>query len=265
MSSRIILFWLLLAISSSLPTALANETELGHVAICEDDTEVFPMTYYSREGNRKDNKLTGFTIELIERVFAKYKISWDIELIPWSRCLYEVKKGKKYQMLLNAVSNEQRRKDYHFSAPHFEAKNFYFYSKDKYPNGLPIESPADLDNYVLGGVYGYDQTVFGIEEEQVLIHSKSLPKLIQMMYLGRFDVFMAGSDAVPWMEKAFPELNIKSKLGYAPLKGTKGTYFHFMLSKQWSGAKQMQQLLNKEMALMQESGEWQLLVNKYEN
>lgn len=248
-----------------LQTAHAEENAIGPIAICEDDTEVFPMTYYSRESNRKDNKLIGFTVELIERIFYKHKISWDIVLIPWSRCLHEVKKGKKYQMLLNAVSNEQRRRDYYFTGPHFEAKNFYFYAKEKYPNGLPINSPADLSNYVLGGVYGYDQTVFGIKEEQVLIHSKSLPKLIQMMYLGRFDVFMAGSDAVPWMRKAFPELNIDTRLGYAPLKETEGTYFHMMLSKQWPQAKKVQTLLNKEMALMQESGEWQTLLDKYEN
>lgn len=265
MSFRIVLlvFTLVLIVFSKM--GYASLTKIGHISICEDDTEVFPMTYYERENNRKEQKLTGFTIEFIERVFTKHNITWDIVLIPWSRCLREVKAGDKYQMLLNAVSNEQRRADYHFSEPHFEAKNFYFYSKEKYPNGLKIESPDDLDNYLLGGVYGYDQTVFGIEEEQVLIHSKSLPKLIQMMYLGRFDVFMAGSDAVPWMEKAFPELNIKSRLGYAPLKGTKGAYFHFMYSKKWPAAKQVQQLIDKEMALMKASGEWQRLIDKYEN
>lgn len=248
-----------------ISTALAAEPRIGHISICEDDTEVFPMTYYDRKRGNQEKKLTGFTIELIDRVFMKHNISWDIVLIPWSRCLREVKKGNNYQMLLNAVSNKQRRQDYHFSAAHFEAKNFYFYSKQKYPNGLPIESPKDLANYLLGGVYGYDQTVFGIDESQVLIRSKSLSKLIQMMYLGRFDVFMAGSDAVTWMEQAFPELNIKSRLGYAPLKGTKSTYFHFMYSKNWPAAKQVQQLFDTEMAEMKASGQWQQLINKYDN
>lgn len=234
-----------------------------HISICEDDTEVYPMTYYDRTEQQQQQKLTGFTLDIIKRVFAKHNITWQIDLIPWSRCLYEVKKGNKYQMLLNAVSNPQRRQDYYFSEPHFEAQNFYFYSKQKYPDGLPINSPKDLSNYVLGGVYGYDQTVFGIKEEQVKIHSKSLPKLIQMMYLDRFDVFMAGSDAVPWMRLAFPELNINTRLGYAPLKGTKSTYFYFMYSKNWSQAEAVQQLLNSEMRLMKQTGQWQQLVDSY--
>ena len=256
---------LLLLSFSFINLCYAETSQLTRVSICEDDTEVFPMTYYERGQQHLSNeRLTGFTVEVITKIFRKHQIDWELDLIPWSRCLYEVKKGKKYQMLLNAVSNPQRRADYYFSAPHFASNNFYFYAKERYPNGLPIHSPADLNNYVLGGVYGYDQSVFGVEESQILVKSKSLPKLIQMMYKGRFDVFMAGSDVIPWMKLAFPELNISQRLGYAPLKGTKGTFFYMMFSKAWPQSKALQTLINKEIALMQVSGEWQQLLHKYD-
>lgn len=93
----------------------AESSLLKQVSICEDDTEVFPMTYYERgQANQSSERLTGFTVEVITRIFRKHQIDWELDLIPWSRCLHEVKKGKKYQMLLNAVSNPQRRSDYFF-------------------------------------------------------------------------------------------------------------------------------------------------------
>lgn len=243
----------------------ANSKPPFKVSICEDDTEVFPLTYYSRDNGIKNSKVTGFTIEIIERTFRKYDIDWKIDLIPWSRCLKEVKKGKHYQMLLNAVTTEERRLNYHFSEPHYTTQNYYFYSKSKYPDGLKIHSPNDLAHYVLAGVYGYDQTVFGVKNEDVLIRSKSLPKLIKMLYLDRFDVFMAGNDITYWMRYAFPELNINHSLGYAPLQGTKKTEFYFMLSKQWKDAKRVQALLDKEIALMKRDGAWVRLLKKYSN
>jgi len=244
--------------------SLAAEDLAGsHVSICDDEAEWPPMTYYLRDGERKTHIVAGYSVELLTSIFDKHQISWDVSLLPWSRCLHEVKKGEQFQMLLNAVSNTTRRQDYLFSLPHFVTWKQYFYSKLKYPQGLSIDSVEDLKAYTLGGVYGYDHSVYGLEEKHIMYRAKSYPHLMQMLYLDRFDIFLAGSGIVAWYRKTRPDLAVDEKLGYAPLTNMPGTPFHFMLSKQWRGGSKLQQLINKEMHAMQQNGELQKLQDKY--
>lgn len=247
----------------SAGSAFAVELTGKHISICEDDAEWHPMTYYLRDGKRKTRVVTGYSVELIDKILRKHKITWDIALLPWSRCLHEVKKGNSFQMLLNAVKTEQRSTDYLLTDPHFVTSKQYFYSKQAYPDGLVINSKEDLSRYTLGGVYGYDHTVYGIKEEQITYRAKSYPHLIQMLYLGRFDLFLAGSGIVPWYRKTQPGLIDDQKLGYAPLKGFPKTPFHMMVTKQNEVGPALLELINHEMQLMQQNGEWQKLQQKY--
>ncbi len=88
------------------PTAPLSGSLVG---ICDDVAEWPPYTYYHRENGRKTGEVRGNSLRVVEAIFARHGIRYEIQLLPWRRCLLEVAGGTRFQMLLSATSNPNRR------------------------------------------------------------------------------------------------------------------------------------------------------------
>ncbi|MBO9488857.1 transporter substrate-binding domain-containing protein [Endozoicomonas sp. G2_1] len=245
------------------PLAMANQWAGQSIQICDDGAEFAPLTYYKRDGGDKTKELIGSTVELIDLIFRKHNIRYQITLLPWKRCLHEVKYGKNFQLILNAVHTKERAENYLLTQPHFDSKKHYFYSKSKYPQGITINTNRDFEQYSLGGVRGYAQTVFGVEDGQVEFYTHSYGNLIEMMYLNRFDVFLAGEELYFWLRLTRPDLAVNNKLGYGAINYLPDTDYHMLISKGYSKAEELKELIDRELDLMRESGQLQGLKEKY--
>lgn len=231
------------------------------IAICDDIAEVPPLIYFERVDNEKTENIVGVSVSIIKAIFERNQIPFHISLIPWSRCLREAKDGQQYQMILNAVRTPEREKDFHYITTHCIASKFYFYSKARYPNGLSIRSPEDLERYSIGGVRGYDHTVFGIDNSDVDHYTGSAAQLVNMLYKDRFDLFLSSYPIIPWLIQTQPQLKVTERLGYQQLPGLPGTAFHMLVSKKFDKAAELTQLLNLEINAMQRSGEMMRLLD----
>ncbi|MCU7374644.1 transporter substrate-binding domain-containing protein [Paucibacter sp. O1-1] len=247
-------------------TALADTKLRGTtVRICDDAAEWPPYSYYRREAGRKTAQLEGYSVDVITTIFAKHGIAFSIELLPWKRCLSELAAGQRYQMLLSASANPERRAGYLLSQPYYRTRYHYFYSRLRHPEGLRIEAPGDLNRYALGGINGYAYSRLEGVDLTRMQRTINYPSLIRMLQLGRIDVFAEDIEVIQGLSKLGADpLAGDPALGHAPLPGVGDNLFHMMFSKNHPLGARLKALVDRELALMESSGQLQRLLARHQ-
>jgi polar amino acid transport system substrate-binding protein len=118
---------LLLFISDVRPIS-ALELERKTVQICGDVAEWPPFFYFKRVDGEATTEVVGFTVDVLDEILGKHGVAFEIKMLPWKRCLFEVERGEKYQVALDATYSEERGQKYHFSESHYATVPYYFYS-----------------------------------------------------------------------------------------------------------------------------------------
>ncbi|MGM9516882.1 substrate-binding periplasmic protein [Roseateles sp. DB2] len=259
-----VLAWL--ALAAALPVqAERAEPPLppSTVRICDDANEWPPYTFAERRDGQLTGQLMGYSVELIRLILQRRGVSFAIELLPWKRCLMEVRDGTRYQMLLNASATPERERDYLLSTAYHQTHSYVFYDRKRYPRGLSLKSTGDLQPYTLGGIRGYAYPMLSEALRDRMLRTGSYPALFRMLQLGRVDVLVEDYEAMRGLERtgALGSLDAAG-IEAQPLPGTLPLQYHMMFSRDPRGSA-LRQLVNEELARLQQSGELQRLQQRY--
>ncbi|MDC8760545.1 transporter substrate-binding domain-containing protein [Janthinobacterium sp. hw3] len=258
--------WLTLApgMLAALPAQAQTPAALvgGTIGICDDAAEWPPYIYYRREAGGKTAEVRGNSLDVVAAIFARHGIRHTIRLLPWKRCLQELASGTQYQMLLSASSNPERLAAYHLSLPYYQTHYHYFYSRRTHPNGLDVRRQADLNRYTLGGIYGYAYSLLGEVNKEAMTRTGNYVSLVKMLHLGRIEVFAEDIEVIEGMSRlgAYDFAN-DPELGHAPLPGVSANAFHMMFTKASPVGAALKELIDRELLLMEKSGQLQKLLD----
>ncbi len=255
-----------LLVLASTPAQAARDdgpAPVGTVRICDDANEWPPYTFAERRNGLASGMLSGYSVELIRLILERRGISHAIELLPWKRCLMEVKEGTRYQMLLNASATPMRERDYLLSLPYHQTHSYVFFDRKRYPQGLSLKSVDDLQHYVLGGIRGYAYPMLSDAQRDNMLRTGSYASLFRMLQLGRVEMLVEDYEAMRGLERTgtLPSLDAAG-IAALPLPGTPPLQYHMMFSRDARGAA-LRQLVNEELAKLQQSGELQRLQQRY--
>ncbi|WP_137938161.1 transporter substrate-binding domain-containing protein [Chitinivorax sp. B] len=241
-----------------------NNLKGSVVRICDDGAEWPPYTYYKRENKKRTNEIVGYSVEVIDIILSKYKIRYKIDLLPWKRCLSEVKQGTRYQMILNATSNPERLQQYHLSIPYFRTHYYYFYSKNYFPDGLDVKAQSDLNKYAIGGVQGYSYSNLSEIDKESMIRTHNYVTLVNMLHRGRVQVFAEDIEILAGLTQiGVYDFMGDPALGRAPLPGVADNTFHMMFTKQELIGEMLKYVVDQEIVNMEKSGELSSIIKKY--
>ncbi len=234
------------------------------VQVCDDANEWPPYTFVERQDGRKTGRVKGYSVDLLERLLRPLGMSYRIELLPWARCLLEVRRGQNYQMLLNATRNPERERDFLISAPIYSTRTYYLWSQRVHPQGLQVRGQEDLKRYRLGGVHGYTYSQLDQIDMASLQRAPNYASLVQMLHLGRIDVIVVGEEVLHGLA-GLPgyELARDRELGRAPLAVQRPNTFHMMISRQHPLGPALHAALQAELARLARSGELQQLLARH--
>lgn len=115
-------------------------------------TGEFPPFVY-----KENDQLRGISVEVISTILDQMKVNYEIIMEPWNRGQYELTSGNRFG-LFPYVETRERLKNYVFSEPFYstELNNNYFIAYGKEPSELKaIKDWDDINDYKIGGVYGY--------------------------------------------------------------------------------------------------------------
>ncbi|WP_020406824.1 substrate-binding periplasmic protein [Hahella ganghwensis] len=216
-----------------LSILLINPAAANPVKVCDDGAEWPPYIYYERENNQVNkDQLTGATKDLMDRIFSIAGLDYSVELIPWNRCLNEVKSGTRYEMLSNAGSNPERMVNYHRSLPIYSTTPGVFFSKAKFPQGVKLSGAGDLNQYKLCGIRGYNYEMYlkaGVKDE-IDMGTDSAQATFSEVLSGRCDIFLSIIEPI-FGAVAIGQYTLDSDLSHEAVPGIEPTKFYLWVSR----------------------------------
>ena len=233
------------------------------IATCNDGGEWPPFLYHVRENGVRTDKVVGYDIDVLTRIFEKHELNFTFDLIAWSRCLHEVEQGDNYRMVSSVAYSEERAKKYLVTEPYYTVQPHYFYPKANFPNGLDIESLDDFVNYKVCGLRGYNYTNFGISPEIIDTGTKVFEQLIEKTVRKRCDIFLGRFEIFAGFAKTGNNYIGDNNLGTAPMPGVPGDKFYMMISRNYEDAEELKQILDEGIIEITASGEAESLLAPY--
>jgi polar amino acid transport system substrate-binding protein len=242
----------------------SNHGELTNISlgICDDGDEWPPYTYYERVNGERTHKLIGYSIDVIDEIFARHGIHYTAHLIPWARCQAEVKTGVTYQMALNASYSVDRDRDFWLTRSYYTATNYYFYSRQRYPQGLAIANAGDLKHFPVCGIFGSNYTTYGFKSGELDQGTMDFPAMIAKLHMGRCAVFMEKYEVMAGFMAIGKRYLADPDLGRSPVPGMPSTAFHMAISRAYPEGVALKALLDQELAQMEASGRLEVLLKK---
>ena len=245
------------------PTAFAQT-----VHVCDDQAEWPPYLYYERVNGEPDkSKLTGATVDLLKAIFREINMAYTLDLLPWKRCLYYVENfglSKKYEVFTDGSYNDERYEKYYISAPLYKTHNGVFYSKKRFPEGLPFIRASELNKYNLCGVLGYNFEPFtsvGVtaEIDTGAPHNRGN---LQKLESQRCDFFLSAIEPV-YGGQTIGQHIIPKDIVSSPVPGAKKFTFYLFVAKTSPRAFELYAKINQAIIKLQEKGEAEAIFKKY--
>lgn len=233
---RPVFAFIVLACCSRLSVAESLPAQLD---ACGDGAEWPPFTFFERLNGQATANVQGYDVSLLAAIFEPLSIRVDTHLPPWSRCLYDAARGERYQLVVSASLNAQRKIDFLSSEyPYYVTTPFYFYSRKHLQQAPQIQAPADLLSYHLCGLAGYNYQAYGIDNQQVDMASNSYGAVIQRLDRGTCDLMLAEPEILAgftWLGalsgKPAAHHTPLEKLGRGRVPGASTVDFYLLISK----------------------------------
>ncbi|CAM3084081.1 substrate-binding periplasmic protein [Vibrio neptunius] len=228
----------LLILLTGLNKALATTSELRneHLSICGDSIDWPPYTYLDGED------VKGFDLDVLNHVLLPQSITFNFTMTSWSRCLKGAKSGE-FQIAVSASHSEERAKHYLYTDWYYNITPYYLYKKSRFPKGLSIDDVAELDQYKVCGIHGYNYGDFQLKEVEQYTHS--MHELITELKQQRCDVILSWNEILDGIQSVWGINYVSEDIESKPIPNMAKHKFHMLISKQYEHALSLKKLLDK--------------------
>jgi polar amino acid transport system substrate-binding protein len=252
----------LLCVCFANPYVCCEELAGKTICICEDVAEWPPYHYFKRKNGKKTKEIVGYGIEVLNEIFYKKGIKYNIQLLPWKRCLHDVTIGKNYQMALSGSYSLERDQNFYL-VNWYKTTVYYFYSKKHFPDGLQINNLSDLNNYRLCGLLGYNYKYLGEFEKKMDKGARNYDAMIEKLHRGRCHVTFEQYEIIAGFASIGKNYLGDKDLGYAKLPGVPPTWFNMMISKNYVHSYELKKVISEGIAEIFWSGKYKTMLDKY--
>ncbi|MDE1463921.1 substrate-binding periplasmic protein [Spartinivicinus poritis] len=238
------------------------------VHICRNGPEYAPYVYWERvAGKPTKTKIIGATTEFLQEIFRIVGLKYTQELIPWKRCLHEVANYgelKKYEMFTDGSYSEKRAKKYYISTPIYKLHEGLWYSKNKFPDTLPVIIPKDLNRFRLCGLAGnnYDWLLELGVTKRLDTGTIDLPSILKKLSAGRCDFYFNSLEPT-YGGELVGKYTIPKDIVGVPFPGKRELTMHLFIAKSSSRAYELYTKINQAILLLQYQGIADQIYKKY--
>ncbi len=141
----------------------AVDAEAETILVAEDEAEWPPFLF--ADTNAPDG-VAGASVDLLREVLETRGYSVKVERFPWERVKRNVEKGHNH-IMNNASSNPKRMQTYRRTVPIYQISHAFFYREERFPDGPPIKTVAEIDALNIGGMRGYNYDIYAFDTEQI--------------------------------------------------------------------------------------------------
>lgn len=239
--------------------------KIKSIKVCDDNGEWPPYNYYELKDGKKTEKLVGYAVDVLHEIMTRNKISYELVMLPWKRCLDNAKNNSEnVAMVLEFSKNADREKEYIFPKPFYNTNSTVFFDKKKYKDGLKIASLANLKKYKGCGLAGYNYKDYGLNESDLDMGAKSIDQVAKKVKEDRCDFFIEKLEVVAGFEKTGGAKVVSDpEMGYEKLTMVPPSPFYMGISRKYPHAKELEEIINSGLDALEKDGTLKKLEKKW--
>lgn len=227
--------WFLVVLAWAFP---GWASQLPPVKVCWESELKPPYLELGSAG-----KVEGILVSRLENVLQNANIPYQHILLPWSRCLQQIKKGA-VDLVPNASYKTKRAEYAYYSAPVYASELVLYYQSKHFPSPPRIPNLQSLAKYRVGGIKDFNYSFYeGLVKIDPLVKKRT--QLIGMLKRGRIDFAVLQRNVVDEMV-ARRQVNLRG-LDFIPDPVKPRKEYHILVSKQSSRSEQLLQLINQHL------------------
>ncbi len=226
------------------------------LSACAGETAPFVIT-------KKAPAVTGYSIEVYERVASQLGRVTRFQELPWARCLDAVKSGQ-IDLAIDAYEDEERRKVFLYTLPYYTLTPQVFYrSADAEKLGLPSKTVKALEKLKGCGVHEYTYEHYGLETSKLDRGSPNDQSVLSKLAAGRCDFALEELEYIIGGRKTEP--NWPSEFGLSSFRPdwAKAPQVHFLIGIARPDSQVLQAQVNGVIAASEKNGFLKALRKKY--
>lgn len=216
-------------------------------------------TPYCYSTQKDTNDLKGYTVEIVKKILGSGKNDLVFRALPWKRCLWMLEHNQ-IDIVLDSSMNLSRLEKFVFSDPAYSVDNVFFYSKRKFPAGLEIDSVHDVDNYSLGGIAGFNYSIYPFNATRSEKGALDYRVMMAMLKHDRYDLGL-GLKQVVLSYAQMNDLDMDD-IGWLPMPEFPALSFYIIANKNPRGKKMIRDI-NQGLKDMKESGALEILKTEF--
>jgi len=204
--------------------------------------------------------VSGFSVELLQRIAQQLKRSARVLDLPWARCLDQVKRGK-IDVAVDAYDDSERRKIYRYTRPYYTlTPQIYF--RPGTP-GMPALSVDDLRKFKGCGVREYTYDHYQLDANALDLGAANDLQMLEKLARSRCDYALEEMEYVIGgrnHEGNWPDENLF--LSYRPA-WAQAPQLHFLIGIDRVDGQVLQQQMDQAIQTLEKSGAIAALSRKY--
>jgi polar amino acid transport system substrate-binding protein len=236
----------------------AARAEPPTVRACDNDQD-YPPFRWSQQMADGRTEVRGLGFTLLRQILAKHGWRLELELLPLRRCLQEVATGKRFQIIISSSPNPERLKTYRVTDPFDEVHFHSFYLQSRFPDRAPVHNKSDLLNHRVCGIAGHNFAMFGLPPERIDTGAENFSAVFQMLRSGRCEVLPYNLEAIAGLRLIGLDVLGSGEFGHEAIADVEPMPLVMLIAKPYRYGQSLQQLINRELAMMRASGELQQL------
>lgn len=237
----------------------ADELSPLRLRFCVEETEYPPFNYFIRQDGIKTSTLSGYDIDLLERTFKPIGIDYEVQALPWLRCLKDVQNGS-IDAAMSASLNRQRATDYIPSIAYYYLTPSYFYLKAELDPQFHINDINQLADFgTVCGIKGFNYDNFGWRKETPISEINSLQHLPEMLLKHRCKFFIARKEILAGSLALTQSGELPKTLTSKVSPNTQQEPFYMLISKRSANKDLIAREFNRQVQAMRDSHQLEAL------
>jgi ABC-type amino acid transport substrate-binding protein len=236
------------------PAASAPAAVPAQLRVCGDTNEFPPFTIAVREGGRRTGAVSGYNVDMLNRILQASGRSAAYTLLPWKRCLAMAAEGH-FDLVLDAVKAPERERYFAFPPVFYTLTPVVVFHRS-YPNPPDMNVPDDLSKIKVCTPLGWDFSLAGIKTPPTDSNPATIEAAVAMLKIGRCEALMFEMEVVPGL----PQVNGRPLINeqdfvLKPLRWRPKSDFFVVVSRALPYREPLLHLLAQGIGALRKSGE----------
>lgn len=222
---------------------------------CGGQSEWPPSSYYA---DKQKRTITGYSADVLHKIFDNTAYQIEIQLLPWPRCLAEVQNGENYQIAMAVSRTPERETKFIFSTPYLFLTPGSVSLNSQHPRQGNISTLSKC------GINGFNYNPYDMfNSKDIDTTANNYESVIKKLIIGRCDYLLEYTEVAQSLIRLEEYGFTKGTFKIEKILGAKLVPAHFAIGENAPDSKKILAMVNEKLIQLEKKGKLKSLINKH--